>query len=58
VFGRKVFKDSEKELVLTLEPGQSISFRHQVLILSGPVSADAVERAHQTFAASSSTSSR
>ena len=58
VFGRKVFKDTEKELVLTLDPGQSITFRHQVLILSGPPSTDAVERAHQTFAASSSTTSR
>ena len=57
VFGRKVFKDSEPELVLTLEPGKSMTFRHQVLILTGPPSTDAVERAHQAFAASSATTS-
>ena len=58
VLGRKVFKDSEPELVLTLEPGRSMTFRHQVLVLSAPPSADAIERAFQTFAASSTTTSR
>lgn len=58
VFGRKVFKDTEPELTLTLEPGKSVTFRHQVLILSGPPSTAAVERAHQAFAASSATTSR
>ena len=58
VFGRKVFKDTEPEFTLTLEPGQSVTFRHEVLVLSGPVNRDAIERAHQTFAASSITTSR
>jgi hypothetical protein len=58
VFGRKVFKDAEPELVVTLEPGRSMAFRHQVLILSGPPSTDAVERAFQAFAASATSTSR
>ena len=56
--GRKVFKDSEPELTLTLQPGKSLGFRHQVVILSGPPSTEAVERAHQAFAASSNVTSR
>jgi len=58
VFGRKVFKDSEPELTLTLEPGKSVTFRHQVLVLSGPPSTDAIEKAHRAFAASAGTASR
>ena len=58
VFGRKVFKDSEPELTLTLEPGRSVTFRHQVVILSGPPSPGAVERAHQAFAATALRTSR
>jgi Methane oxygenase PmoA len=58
VFGRKVFEDSEPEFVLTLEPGKSVTLRHQVLILNGPPDTAAVERAHQAFAASSATTSR
>jgi hypothetical protein len=58
VFSRKAFKDTEPEFVLTLEPGKSVTLRHQVLILPGPPSTSAVERAHQAFAASSTTTSR
>jgi hypothetical protein len=58
VFGRKVFKDSEPELVITLEPGKSLTFRHQVVILGGQPSTDRIERAHQAFAASATTTSR
>ena len=58
VFGRKVFKDSEAELVVALEPGKSLTFRHRVLILGGSAGADVIEKAHQAFAATSSTSSR
>jgi len=58
VFGRKVFKDTEPELVVTLEPGKSLAFRHQVLVLSGPPSTAAIERAHQAFAASATSTSR
>ena len=58
VFGRKVFKDTEAELTLTLEPDSPLTLRHRVLILNGPPSTDAIEKAHQTFAASSTTTSR
>ena len=58
VLGRKVFKESEPELVLTLEPGKSLMFRHQVLVLSGAPGTQAAERAHQAFAASATTTSR
>jgi hypothetical protein len=58
VFGRKVFKESEPELTLTLEPGQSLTLRHQVLILNGPADAEAIERAHQAFAASGTSTAR
>ncbi|HZB25865.1 MAG TPA: PmoA family protein [Vicinamibacterales bacterium] len=58
VLGRKVFKDSEPELTLTLDPGKSLTFRHQVVILSGAASGQAVESAHQAFAASANVTSR
>ena len=47
--GRKVFDDKQTELVITLEPNQSIMFRHRVLILSGPVTPDAIEREYRSF---------
>jgi hypothetical protein len=58
VFGRKVFKDTEAELTLTLEPASALTLRHHVLILTSPPSPDAIEKAHQAFAASSTTTSR
>jgi methane monooxygenase PmoA-like len=58
VFSRKAFKDTEPEFTLTLEPGKSVTLRHQVLILTGPPSTDAIDRAQQAFAASSTTTSR
>ena len=47
--GRKVFDDKQTELVVTLEPNQSITFRHRVLILSGTVTTEAVEREYRSF---------
>ena len=35
--GEKVFTDGKKELNVTIEPGESIEFRHRILILSGQV---------------------
>ncbi len=58
VFGRKVFKDTDAELTVTVEPGSSLTLRHKVLIVNGPPSTAAIEKAHQTFAASSTTTSR
>ena len=47
--GRKVFDDKQTELVITLEPNQSITFRHRVLILSGPLPTEAIEREYRSF---------
>ena len=58
VFGRKVFKDTEPEFTLTLEPGKSVILRHQVLILPGPASKETIDRAYQKFAASSLSTAR
>ena len=51
VFGRKVFDPKEDELTLTLEPGQSVTFRHRVLILGTSATPESIEREFRTFAA-------
>ena len=56
VFGRKVFDSTQEELVLTLEPGKSVTFRHRVLILDSAATAEAIEREYKTFAAAASSS--
>ena len=50
--GEKVFTEGKKELNVTIEPGKSIEFRHRILILSGQVPADAVERQYRAFTGS------
>jgi hypothetical protein len=52
--GRKVFDPKQPELTLHLEPGKSVTFRHQILILNRVVNPDDIERYHRTFAGSSS----
>jgi hypothetical protein len=47
--GRKVFDETQTELTITLEPRQSISFRHKVLILSGRAAPEAIEREYVGF---------
>lgn len=56
VFGRKVFDPKQEELVLTLEPGKSVTFRHRVLILDNAATSEAIEREYQTFAAAATSS--
>ena len=56
VFGRKVFDPKQEELVLTLEPGKSVTFRHRVLILDNAATTEAIEREYKTFAAAASSS--
>ena len=56
VFGRKVFKSDEPELVLTLDPGQSVTFRHRVLVLNTTAGAEAIEKEYRTFSAAASSS--
>lgn len=51
--GESVFTQGKKELNLTLEPGQSTTFRHRILILSGqtsPAAAEVVEKEYAAFA--------
>ena len=48
--GRKVFDEKQPEVTLTLEPGQSTTFRHRVVVLSETPSKDALEREYSAFA--------
>ncbi len=49
--GQKALSDGKETLNFALEPGQSVTFRHRVLILSEPAAADRIEAAHKEFAA-------
>jgi hypothetical protein len=51
--GRKVFKSDQDELVLLLEPGKAVTFRHRILI-RGAATAEAIDREYQAFSASTS----
>jgi hypothetical protein len=48
--GQKVFSHGKETLNLTLEPGASATFRYRVLILSGSVKADTIEKEFRAFA--------
>ena len=48
--GRNVFDPAQPEAKLTLEPGESVTFRHRVLILNGAAGADRMNAEHQKFA--------
>ncbi len=52
--GRQVFDKSQTELVLTLEPGKSVTYRYRVLVTGGTAAADAIEREYRTFSATAS----
>jgi hypothetical protein len=54
--GRKVFKTDQEELVLTLEPGKSVTYRYRVLVLSTPATPESIEREYRAFAAPASSS--
>ncbi len=54
--GRKVFKSDQEELVLTLEPGESVTYRFRVVIRNDATSADDIEREYRAFAAATSSS--
>jgi hypothetical protein len=47
--GRKVFRNTEPELIFRLAPGESTTFRHRVLILSGAVTPERIEAYSQEF---------
>jgi hypothetical protein len=48
--GESVFTEGKKELNLTLQPGQSTTFKYRVLILSGKIEPAGIEKAYQEFA--------
>jgi hypothetical protein len=48
--GESVFSKGQKSLDLTLEPGKSVTFRYRVLILSGRVAPEEIEKRYQAFA--------
>jgi len=52
--GQKVFSNGKETLNFTLEPGASATFRYRVLILSGPVKPDAIEKEFRAFAPTAS----
>jgi hypothetical protein len=47
--GQDVFSNGKEKLNLTLEPKQSVTFCYGLLILSGPVSPDQVEKEYSRF---------
>jgi len=51
--GQKAFSNGKEELNFALEAGQSVTFRHRILILSEPAGAGRVEAAFREFAAAS-----
>ena len=47
--GQKIFSEGAEELNFSLKAGESVTFRHRLLIRSGDVSADACEADYQEF---------
>jgi hypothetical protein len=48
--GQKALSGGKEELNFRLESGQSTTFRHRVMILTGPVTAETIEKHYQEFA--------
>jgi hypothetical protein len=49
--GQKVFSEGREELNLALDPGESTVFRHRLVLLPGPFSAQRAESAWKAFVA-------
>ena len=47
--GQEVFSNGKEKLNFTLKPGKSVTFRYRFAIISGPTSADDVEKEYQSF---------
>ena len=47
--GQKVFSEGKEELNFKLEKGKSVTFRYQILILSGEISREKIEGLYQIF---------
>jgi Methane oxygenase PmoA len=48
-FGAKAYTDGKAETNFALEPGQSVTLKHRVLILSGPTTADQVGAQYKRY---------
>jgi hypothetical protein len=48
--GRRSYDPAQPELTLRLEPAESVTFRHRVLVFDGPPAAADLERAYREFA--------
>jgi hypothetical protein len=48
--GRKIFTNGKEELNFRLAPGQSTTFRHEVLIMTGAAAARSIEPYYERFA--------
>jgi Family of unknown function (DUF6807) len=48
-FGAKAYTDGKAETNFSLEPGQSVTLKHRVLILSGPTTADQVGAQYKRY---------
>jgi hypothetical protein len=51
-FGQRVFSNGKEQLNFTLEPKQSVTFRHRLLILSSAVAPEKIEAEFNSFARS------
>jgi hypothetical protein len=49
-FGAKAYTDGKAETNYALEPGQSVTLRHRILILSGPINADQIGAQYKRYA--------
>ena len=47
--GQEVFSNGKEKLNFTLEPKQSVTFRYRLLIQSGPVTPESIEKQSQSF---------
>ncbi len=47
--GQKVFSKGKEELNLSLDPGQSVTFKYRTLIISGPTTPDMFEKTYKKF---------
>ena len=47
--GQEALSGGKDKLNLTLEPKQSVTFRHRLLILSGPTTPAEIEAQHRRF---------
>jgi methane monooxygenase PmoA-like len=48
-FGAKAYTDGKEETNFTLQPKQSVTLRHRILILSGPVTKDQMAARYKAF---------